>query len=120
MKRREFLATTGTVGIATTVSGASVVSSAYSSMSNSILLKEFTPELKSALKKFKSEALLNAEELGMDKKHALNVIMPAQIIRKEVISEGQRIVYKNKSGRFISLTINNGVEHIKISETLNA
>jgi len=119
MKRREFLATTGTVGIASTVSGASIVSSTYSSISNSILLKEFTPELRSAFDKFKSEALLNAEDLGLDKKYALNVAMPAQIISKKAVNGHQSIVYKNKSGRYVSLTVNNGAERINISEKLD-
>ena len=120
MKRREFLATTGTVGIASTVSGASLVSSTYSSISNSILLKEFTPELKGALEKFKSEAILNAEDLGLDKKYALRVTMPTQIINKKSVKGLQRITYKNKAGNYVLLTVDKkGVESIQILETLN-
>ena len=49
MKRRNFLATAGTVGIATTVAGGTVVSSAYSSINATVLLQEFQPESKGCL-----------------------------------------------------------------------
>ncbi len=118
MKRRQFLATTGTIGIASTISSAAVVSSTYSSVENSMLMEEFAPKLKSVFDKFVSDVALNCKELGLDKKYESRVAMPAHIISKKSTIGSQNIIYKNKSGGYISLTVTDGVERIKVLDTL--
>lgn len=63
MKRRHFLATAGTVGIATTVAGGSVASSAYASINATVLLQEFQPEVKTIYSRFATELEVNTKDL---------------------------------------------------------
>ena len=118
MKRRTFLAASGTVGIAGVVSGASVVSTVYTSMSTSILLEEFNVNTRNVLDKFMADVMLNTKALGLDENIATLLVMPAQIIDKKSTKNNQRIIYKNKSGDYISLSVTKGVERIEVFKTL--
>lgn len=114
MKRRNFLATAGTVGIATTVAGGSVVSSAYSSINATVLLQEFQPAVKTAYDNFSSQVQLNQKDMGLSSEHASRTVLPTRIISQEP----QRIIYKNRSGQYVSLSVANGKERIQISNSL--
>lgn len=119
MKRRNFVATAGTIGVATAVSGATVASSTYSSISSGMLLKEFTPVSKNVLDRFSKEVRQNFIDLGMDEKLVKQMTVPVQIIRNKTKEGQESIVFKNKSGDYISLTCINGVDRIAVSKTLN-
>jgi len=114
MKRRTFLTASSTFGIAGAVSGASVVSSVYTSINTSVLLEEFSPKAKDALDKFMAEAIQNTQALGLDEKLAASIVMPVHIISKKTLGHNQEIVYKNKSGQHISLSVVKGVAKINV------
>ncbi len=118
MKRRVFLSTTGALGIAGAASGASVVSSVYTSLSTNVSLAEFSPATKTILDHFVSELTLNGEEHGLKQDHIASIAMPVRIIKKEFNNKNQRIVYKNKAGNYVALSIKNGEKVIQISENL--
>lgn len=118
MKRRSFLVATGTVGIAGAVSGATVVSSAYSSISRSVLLEEFNSKSKNALDNFLAKVKLNVESLGLDAKFAEHIVMPVRIISNKIDAGHQKISYKNKSGNYISLSVIDGVERVEVQSKL--
>ena len=119
MKRRIFLSAASTIGIAGAVSSASVVSSAYSSVSTSLLLEDFSPSTRIILDKFQANAVESCQELGLNAKHAKVLTTPVQIISKTTKGDDQHITFKNKAGEYVSLSIINGAEKIKISKTLN-
>lgn len=114
MKRRNFLATAGTVGIATTVAGGSVVSSAYASISANALLQEFQPQVKTVFENFSTQVNQNTTDMGLDSKHVSRTVLPTRIISQEPT----RIVYKNRSGQYVSLSVVKGMERIQISNAL--
>ncbi len=114
MKRRNFLATAGTVGIATTVAGGTVVSSAYSSINATVLLQEFQPEVKAVYENFSSQVQVNKEDMGLDNDHAASIVLPTRIISQKP----SNIVYKNRSGQYVTLSVANGKERIRISNSL--
>ena len=114
MKRRHFLATAGTVGIATTVAGGTVASSAFSSLNATVLLQEFHPEVKSVYHHFASQVQLNTDGMGLDSKYISRSVLPSRIISQEP----QRIVYKNQSGQYVSLSVVNGEKRIQLANEL--
>ena len=118
MKRRHFLATAGTVGIAGTVAAGSVVSSAYSSFSTSILLEEFEPEVKTVLDNFQAQMAMNVESMGLDQKHVAQNVLPTRIISKKSAKGVQTIVYKNKARKYVSLSTGKGVERIQVLDKI--
>lgn len=118
MKRRTFLTASSTLGIAGTVSGASVVSSVYSSISTDILLEEFKPDTRKVLDKFMADVALNVQELGLDKKIAKRIFTPVQIINKKMVGSNQNITFKNKSGEYISLSGAKNNKRISIQKSL--
>ncbi len=118
MKRRQFIATTGAVGIASVVSGTSVASSAFDSISSREALKEFTPETKGGLDKFATEVAQNIQDQGLDQKYANLITAPVRIISKNQKNGTQSIVYKNKAKEFVSLTVSKKETRIKISKSL--
>ena len=118
MKRRIFLSTTGTVGIAGAASGASLVSSIFTSISANVSLAEFSADTKKVLDHFVSELALNIHELGLNKADIASIARPVRIIKKEFNNDSHRIVYVNKAGSYIDLSIKNGLEQIRISNTL--
>lgn len=115
MKRRSFLNTSGTIGIASVVSGASVVSSVYSSVNTSVLLKEFNPSTRNVFDRFIEDVKLNGEVLGLDPKFTKKLVMPVQIIDNNSSFGNEKITYKNKSGEVVSISVINGIERIEIS-----
>ena len=119
MKRRIFLSTASTVGIVGAVSSASLVSSAYSSISTGVLLQEFGSATRSALDNFVANVKANIEHLGLDEKLVEQIAMPTQIISNNSTGSNQHITYKNKSGQYISLSITDGVERAVVSTTLS-
>ena len=114
MKRRHFLATAGTVGIATTVAGGSVASSAYATINAAVLLQEFQPEVKTIYSRFATELEVNTKDLGLDSKYISRTVLPTRIISQEP----QRIVYKNQSGQYVSLSVVNGEKRIQLANEL--
>jgi len=118
MKRRNFLTAAGTVGLMGTVSGSSLVSSAYSSINSHALMGEFSTATKSTLENFMADVALNIQSLGLDQKYAALIALPTKIVKKQSKGKNQSITYKNKSGNFISISINKGVEKVSISNTL--
>ena len=117
MKRRTFLTASSTLGIIGTVSGASIVSSVYSSMSTNILLEEFNPSTRNILDKFTADVALNIQSLGLDKKIAKLIVTPTQIVNRKSTGNDQDITYKNKYNEYISMSVVNGVECISISKS---
>ena len=118
MKRRIFLSTAGTIGIAGAASSASIVSTAYTSLSTSVSLKEFSPTAKTALDNFNAGLAQNIQELGLKKELASNIAMPVRIIKKQLNGSKDSIIYKNKAGNYVSLSVKDGVETIRISNSL--
>lgn len=119
MKRRIFLSTASTVGIVGAVSSASLVSSAYSSISTGVLLQEFGSATKSALDNFVSNVKANIKQLGLDEKLAEQITMPTQIISNTAIGSNQNITYKNKSGQYVQLSVTDGVDRVIVSASLS-
>lgn len=104
MKRRIFLTAASTVGIVGVASSATVVSSVYKSVSESVILQEFdTPSIK-ILDKFVSDIAENSKSHGLDSEFAKRLAMPVQIIKNEKSDGHQCIIYKNKAGEIISLS----------------
>ena len=118
MKRRTFISTTGKIGLAGSVLSAPVASAAFTSLSIGVSLEEFSPVTKTTLDNFISELSLNIQELGLKKDLAASIAMPIRIIKKSFKNNNHRIIYKNKSGQYISLKVQNGVETIHISNTM--
>ena len=118
MKRRMFLSTAGTVGAVGAVSGATVVSSAFTSISTSVSLAEFSRSTKTALDNFAAQLTQNIKELDLPKDLAESIALPVRIIKKNFEKDNHSVVYKNKTGKYVSLTIKKGVETIRISDTL--
>jgi hypothetical protein len=113
MKRRIFLAASGTVGIATVVSGSSVISSAYSSISSNMLIEEFPSATKSLLDQFVADVTQNVQSLGLDRQLIARITTPTRIISKKEKGKKQEVIFKNKSGQSISLIVNG--KHAKVS-----
>ena len=96
MKRRTFLTVTGTIGIAGAVSGATVVSSVYSSVSANLLIGEFSAPTKNAFDNFIENVAQNAQETEIDEKFIQQTVTPVQIINKKFDGNNHSIVFKNK------------------------
>lgn len=118
MKRRTFLSATGTFGIVGAASGASVVSSVYTSLSEHVSLKEFSSETKIVLDHFLSELVQNVEEHGVGEEHISSLAMPVRIIKKEFGENKHRIIYKNKAGNYVDLSVVKDLERIRITDNL--
>lgn len=116
MKRRVFLTTSGTVGLAGIVSGASIVSPIYSSISANVLLEEFNPSLRSIFDQFTTNMIQNVEALELDEKIVKRVVTPVRIVKKKFKDNDKSITYKNRSGEYVSISVVNGVGHIDISK----
>lgn len=119
MKRRTFLTASSTIGIVGAVSGSTVVSSVYTSMSTSVLLEEFDPATKGVYDKFIVDVKENIQDSEMDEKLANKVFTPVQIISKKTTGRNPQIVYKNKAGEYVRLSVINGNQKVEISKTLN-
>lgn len=117
MKRRNFLTATGTVGIVGVVSGSTVLSSAYNSISTSVALEEFKPATKDLLHQFIAEVKDNVQSLGLEENITNLVTMPIRIIRNDSESKDQKIVYKNQSGEYITMSVVNGRTKIEVSKS---
>ncbi|MEM9822030.1 MAG: hypothetical protein AAF985_13200 [Bacteroidota bacterium] len=104
MKRRIFLATSGTVGMASVVSGSTVISSVYSSINSSMLIDEFSAPVKKLFDQFVNDVTTNVQSLGLDEKWIKQISMPVHIVKKTDGKE-QHIVFKNKSGHSIGLSV---------------
>ena len=117
MRRRVFLSATSTIGIAGVASGGSVVSSIYTRISKHAILSEFSPISKSILDHFTSELALNVHEHELKEDYIASVAMPVRIIKKDYKNGLQRIVYKNKVGKFIELCMKDGRKIVRISNT---
>ena len=113
MKRRTFLTAAGTVGTIGVASSAASVTSLYSNINTSVLLAEFDTPTKSMLDKLVGDVTENALSLGLDSKIAKRLAMPVHIISKESSKGNQSIVYKNKAGQIISMSIKNNIEKVK-------
>ncbi len=109
MKRRTFLTAASTVGVVGVASSATVVSSVYNNLSLSVLLEDFDDSNKKVLDKFVANIKENTESLGLDAAFAKDLAMPVQIICMDSKKAGQNIIYKNKTGQIISLSVENGV-----------
>ena len=117
MRRRVFLSATSTFGIAGVASGSSVVSSIYTRISEHVSLAEFSSSSKSILDHFISELTLNIREHDLKEDYIASVAIPIIIIKKDYNNGQERIVYKNKAGNFIELSMKNGREIIRITNT---
>jgi len=60
----------------------------------------------------------NVETLGLEGKFVKQIAMPVQIISNKTVGNKHSIVYKNKSGEYISLTVKNGVERIEVLKSI--
>ncbi len=118
MKRRTFLATSSTVGIASVVPSGFVATSIFSSLNTKVLLEEFQKPTKVVLDKFMADVSLNIQSLGLDETLAKRLVLPVEIINNKSTKGNHNIIYKNGSGEYISLSITNGIERIKISKTV--
>jgi len=118
MKRRTFLTTSSTVGVASAVPGGFVASSIFSSINTSMLLKEFNSSTKSVLDKLMTDVKLNLKSMDLDEDLAKKIVMPVKIIKKKSSSGNHSILYKNKAGEFVSLSVSKGVQRIKISKSI--
>ncbi len=119
MKRRMFLSSASTVGIVGAASGGvSIISSAFTSISKSVSLAEFSPITKKVLNKFVTELSTNFQELGLDVNLANRLAMPVRIISTDFKSQNHRVVYKSETENYISLEMKNGVQKIHISDKL--
>lgn len=112
MKRRVFLAAAGTVGAVGAVSAGSLVSSAYSSLTVNACLQEFSTPTRTAWNKFSTDISKNVKSLGLDDKYVSMITSPVQVISKSQ----ENIVFKNKSGQVVSLSIVDGMERIEFLE----
>jgi hypothetical protein len=117
MKRRTFLTAAGTVGTIGVASSATSVTSLYNNINTSVLLAEFDTRSRSMLDKLISDVTENAKSLGLDSKIAKRLVMPVHIISKDSSKGNQSIVYKNKDGQVISLSIVNKIEKVTIQKT---
>ena len=114
MKRRTFLTAASTVGIVGAASGATVVSSVYNNLSVNVLLEEFDTPSKKVLNKFVGSIAENVESLGLDSSLAKRLAMPRQIIENDIKDGHQNIIYKNKAGQTITISMIDGVGKIRI------
>ncbi len=117
MKRRTFLTAAGTVGTIGVASSATSVTSLYSNINTSVLLAEFDTPTRTMLDKLISAVSENALSLGLDSKIAKHIAMPVHIISKDFSKGSQSIVYKNKAGQVVSMSIVNKVEKVTIQKT---
>ncbi|MFK8101969.1 MAG: hypothetical protein AB8G15_05585 [Saprospiraceae bacterium] len=116
MKRRSFLTATGTVGIASIVSGSTVASSVFSSINTNVLLEDFNDQSKTVLNEFMKDIVLNTKDLGLDADLAKNIVMPVLLLKNNTSGKNQNITYKNKFGDIVSLSTYKGKQQIKISK----
>ncbi|MFT6335400.1 MAG: hypothetical protein ACI86M_001888 [Saprospiraceae bacterium] len=114
MKRRTFLTAAGTVGTIGIAASATSVTSLYNSINTTVLLADFDTSSKNMLDKLISDATENTLSLGLDSKIAKNLAMPVHVISKDSSKGNQSIVYKNKAGQIISMSIENNIEKVKI------
>lgn len=117
MRRRSFVTALGTVGIglaSTIPASAAVVSGTFSSISAMNMQKEFNPAVKSVLDKFEADVAQNIESLGLDKKYVALVSAPIRIKHKKTTGKRHQIVYENRAGERISLSVHKGVQRIEI------
>lgn len=105
MKRRTFLTAASTVGIVGAASGATIATSVYNNLSLSVLLEEFDTPAKKVLDKFEADVIENAESHELDVNLAKRIVLPAQIISKDTKNGVQTMIYKNKCGHVVSLSI---------------
>jgi len=112
MKRRTFLTATSTIGIVGVASGATVVNSVYNNISSSLLLEEFNTPSKKVLDKFICDVTENAESLGLDSSIFKKIAMPVKIVSNNSVKGNHNIVYKNKSGKTVSINIEKGQERV--------
>lgn len=118
MKRRTFLTASSTVGIATAIPGGLFASSVYNDFNARLILNEFNDSTKVVFDKFMENAILNIQSLELDENLAKDIVMPISVISKKSQGNDHNLVYKNKSGSFVSLSIKNGIERIIISKTV--
>lgn len=114
MKRRTFLTAAGTVGTIGVASSATSVTAIYSNINTSVLLSEFDSPVKKMLDKLVDDVTENTLSLGLDSKIAKRLAMPVHIISKDSTQGSQSIVYKNKAGQIISMSIENNIEKVTI------
>ena len=77
------------------------------------MLEEFDITTKTVLNKFISDVKINTASLGIDSNFAKSLTTPIQIMNKEVKKNMQNIVFKNKFGQKISISVVNDIETIK-------
>lgn len=118
MKRRKFLSATGIAVAASTTSGMATVSTIYSEISSQVSLAEFPPSSRKGLNSFINNLEQNLSPNLDNSQLVKSLAMPVRIISQKQDSTGDHIVYKNKSGKYVKLSVKNGVETIIISDDI--
>ncbi|MFK7948226.1 MAG: hypothetical protein AB8G11_11580 [Saprospiraceae bacterium] len=117
MKRRFFLSATG-VAVATGVtSGLSAASGSFNKMSAFVSLQEFSSKSKNVLDNFVNQLEQHMVDVPQKSQIIKNLAMPVRIITKESSHKEEKVVYTNKAGNYIKLSVKNGKETIHIYNT---
>lgn len=107
MRRRNFIATSSTAVMVSAFSSLNATSSVYTSLSTNATLAEFPNEGKLAIKKLTAELNRN---LIKDQKIIENLVTPVRIIKNQQKRGKLNMVYKNKVGDYVVLTVKSGKE----------
>ncbi|MFT5165340.1 MAG: putative aspartyl protease [Saprospiraceae bacterium] len=118
MKRRNFIATTGTAALVGATSSLSAASSIYSSISSEVAIAEFSDSTKNVLDSFITELQFHLKDHSESQELITQLAKPMRIISKQAKKDNEAIIYKNKNGQYIKLSTQNGVEVIYISDDL--
>jgi hypothetical protein len=118
MKRRNFISTTGTAALIGATSSLSAASSIYNNLSSETALMEFSDSTKKGLDNFINELQFHFKDHSESQMLISQLSKPMRIISKQEGKENQAIVYKNKTGNYIKISIQKGKEVVQISNDL--
>ncbi len=107
MRRRNFIATSGTAVMVSAFTSLNATSSIYTSLSKSATLAEFPNEGINAIKKLTSELNRN---LSNRQDIIENLVTPIRIIKNQQKRDKLNMVYKNKAGDYVVLSVKKGKE----------
>jgi hypothetical protein len=115
MERRNFLSATSLVVATGFTFGLSAASSTFDDMSSYVSLNELSKPSKKVLDNFVNELEQNFGSHSDKDILVKRIAMPIRIINQSSKSGTEYVIYKNKAGQYVKLTLKDDVETIYIS-----
>ena len=115
MERRNFLSVTSLVVAIGFTFGLSAASSTFDDMSSYASLDEFSKSLKKVLDNFINELEQNFGSYSDKETLVKRIVIPTRMINQSSKSGTEYVIYKNKAGQYVKLTLEDDVKTIYMS-----